>query len=812
MSAMELSEWEGKLNEEVRIDCTLEALAPGQLIDCAGGEEKGNATRVDDEVTVINVECEEASDGKQANYYRLASWCGVIAGAIDSLWVGRFDLDRAREWGSGQIDAFVIAVARMDSEYKGDDLKSAIRFLEKMHPFVGDKATQEFGGGYQHHLRDFSHHMSLGGLAFSILTQFTGKVYGTDRHGEFLAVPVERDELIGGNLEEKLMLGVVGWFFHMVSDMAGSSGSVGKGTGTPGPVLSLVKELSALPLFKDAMADERSFRKMLSKLFNGTLLKDVGEGGERIYRRFDLRAELGVGRELARQSVPVIINECLVCVCYTAQKLYEMCSKGMLDRESLMRFGIDTLLPNGSAVAARMVTIATGVFSLFDVADGVIRALVGGKSKIGALAVKDFFLHVNFVGIARFAFAVRTDYQVSSNARKKAQSIPYSGFENRGNGYGDDSSVMRFFEMDLAKTNMLVSIEYQALLADIEQTKKKSLRAGKEQWLQDWERDVSAEFTLFSFEELREEAQRIQTYSAVGWQELVALEASQFVPYQFMSEGSGNKTGKKLKFDSETLDEVCDRLPGFEKGSCRKYAKAIAGQEKRLKGVNETILVGAVGSVCLITATGGAAFVLAPTIAPVLAGSTVAGLSGAALTSASLAAVGGGSLAAGGLGVAGGTDIIAGGGALVGAAAGGGATTLGTWIVSNQDAYVLNTCAKLTVFCRNVLLNDEQGKQRVTEICQYIRQQIWMAEAQLGFMSQLESLVKKEGGISLGSGRQAKRDRNEAVKGIEGSMKNMKNTVKYMKACEKQLKKIAGIDRESEKSSTWRVAPQIESQ
>ena len=81
MSAMELSEWEGKLNEEVRIDCTLEALAPGQLIDCAGGEEKGNATRVDDEVTVINVECEEVSDGKQANYYRLASWCGVIAGA-----------------------------------------------------------------------------------------------------------------------------------------------------------------------------------------------------------------------------------------------------------------------------------------------------------------------------------------------------------------------------------------------------------------------------------------------------------------------------------------------------------------------------------------------------------------------------------------------------------------------------------------------------------------------------------------------------------------------------------------------------------
>lgn len=79
---------------------------------------------------------------------------------------------------------------------------------------------------------------------------------------------------------------------------------------------------------------------------------------------------------------------------------------------------------------------------------------------------------------------------------------------------------MRFFEMDLAKTNMLVSIEYQALLADIEQTKKKSLRAGKEQWLQDWERDVSAEFTLFSFEELRKrrrESRHIRQWDGRSW-------------------------------------------------------------------------------------------------------------------------------------------------------------------------------------------------------------------------------------------------------------------------------------------------------
>lgn len=117
-----------------------------------------------------------------------------------------------------------------------------------------------------------------------MLTQFTGKVYGTDQHGVFMVVPVADEELIGKTIEEKLMLGAVRWFFHMVSDMAGSSGSAGKGTGIPGPILSLMKQLSALPLFKDAMTDEALFRKMLSKLFNGTLLKTVDEEGKKIYR------------------------------------------------------------------------------------------------------------------------------------------------------------------------------------------------------------------------------------------------------------------------------------------------------------------------------------------------------------------------------------------------------------------------------------------------------------------------------------------------------------------------------------------------
>ncbi len=59
-------------------------------------------------------------------------------------------------------------------------LAKAIKFLEEKVPIPQDKLTPEFGGGLQHHLRDFSHHPTILGLFFSILGQFTGMGYGTD--------------------------------------------------------------------------------------------------------------------------------------------------------------------------------------------------------------------------------------------------------------------------------------------------------------------------------------------------------------------------------------------------------------------------------------------------------------------------------------------------------------------------------------------------------------------------------------------------------------------------------------------------------
>lgn len=104
-------------------------------------------------------------------------------------------------------------------------------------------------------------------------------------------------------------MGTISWFFHLVSDMAGSSSTAGitGGTGIPGPILALAKEISALPFFKNLMVDDNmSLSLFLSKLFNGTLMMHYDENGQIIKKsviKFDLRGELGVPVELCKQAI-----------------------------------------------------------------------------------------------------------------------------------------------------------------------------------------------------------------------------------------------------------------------------------------------------------------------------------------------------------------------------------------------------------------------------------------------------------------------------------------------------------------------------
>lgn len=359
----------------------------------------------EEEVAKLNTEIDKLTNHADGLDYAVAVASGIIAGIIDSMWVGEFSIDRANEWGNDKIENYVITIAQKQG-YKGSDLPGAIKYLEKQFPIAADKATNDFGGGLQHHLRDFSHHPTPVGLLFSLLTQFTGNVYGTDVAGVFKSAPVDAEVLIGKNFPEKMTLGVIHWFFHMVSDIAGSSTSAKNGslgTGLPGPLVSFLKEISALPIFRNM--NEKGYKEFsvwISKLFNGTLLGKRDENGKLIEAvKFDFRTELGIAHELGRQTVPVIVNECIVRGFYFARRLYtEIKNNDIRSVSDLGRINWKNTLPIKNRTVERMITISTGTFTAFDIAEAAIRS--GGFNTA-------CLLRINFVGIGRFAVAIVTD-------------------------------------------------------------------------------------------------------------------------------------------------------------------------------------------------------------------------------------------------------------------------------------------------------------------------------------------------------------------------------------------------------------------
>ena len=295
--------------------------------------------------------------------------------------------------------------------YEETDLYGAVCYLEDKAPIAADKVTNSFGGGYFHHLRDFSHHPTPVGLLFSLLTQFTGRVYGTDVAGKFQSVPLSGDDLIliGNNIPEKLQFGVIKWFFHMASDMAGSSNSVHDrkyGTGLPGPLVSLLKEVSALPIFHNT--NQNGYKEVsvwISKLFDGTLLAKRDRRGNIIEPvKFDLRTEIGITHELGRQAVPVIINECIVRASYFIRR-FAMEYQRIKD---LNRIHWENVLPIKNRTITRMLMISTGTFMAVDMADAAIRSVIKSGGNVAGFA-SSFVLRVNFVGIGRFVIALGTD-------------------------------------------------------------------------------------------------------------------------------------------------------------------------------------------------------------------------------------------------------------------------------------------------------------------------------------------------------------------------------------------------------------------
>jgi hypothetical protein len=140
---------------------------------------------------------------------------------------------------------------------------------------------------------------------------------------------------------------------------------------------------------------------------------------------------------------------------------------------------------------------------------------------------------------------------------------------------------------------------------------------------------------------------------------------------------------------------------------------------------------------------GSLAFEYAPVIAVDLAGNALAGLHGAALTSAALAMFGGGSLAAGGFGMAGGTAVIAGGGALL-ALSGSGTVMSGAILNMISDVDRVKLLARLLTYADMVLLREKNDRKSVDTIKRMVESLIKSYSSRLAEMKVERNDLNKE--------------------------------------------------------------------
>ena len=467
---------------------------PSHLIQDKPGDSAQSVPKIgyDD---IIDVEFDEKVPRAERLDYSIAAASGLISGTLSVIWSQSLNLENAHNWGTEKCNDIVVEIARRQGwekskklDSKADELKDAILYLEKKYPLASDSAMSDMGGPLQHHLRDFAHHPTIVGLIFSILSQFTKKAFGTDTQGVFIVADLPANAVIGRNYEEKILFGTVFWAFHLISDMDGSSRNPGGGTGIPGPLLSLLKELSVLPVFRDITKtykdSEITFSVWISKLFNGTYFRN--DDNKPI--RFDLRTEIGVGAHFARQTKPVVVNECIVRASYFLRQLTrELKEKHIESLADLDRVEVRNILPYKNRILTRMLTVSSGVFVLVNTSGTAVQAAVKAHGQ-KELMVKEFFLSLNYAGLVRFGIACVADAGNIAEDIKEA----YTNYqkEEQRKRREHDAQVFtdyKFLSLSERKMKILYSLEDQLVRFDISQTKGLKQIENKKLWLNEWE-------------------------------------------------------------------------------------------------------------------------------------------------------------------------------------------------------------------------------------------------------------------------------------------------------------------------------------
>lgn len=190
-------------------------------------------------------------DSCEAQDYFCSVACGAVAGLLDIFFVGAPGESVLGQWTDKQVDTAVMKFASMNgwkpATGKESNVASAIGYLERKFKVNYDQRySADMGGAFamstkNHHIKSLAHSPDIVGLFFSVLNQFTSTASFVS-NGQLITIQTQTFELQGHNVISKLFCGVANWFGHIMSDIAGSSGSrgnAGRGTGVAIPFFEM---------------------------------------------------------------------------------------------------------------------------------------------------------------------------------------------------------------------------------------------------------------------------------------------------------------------------------------------------------------------------------------------------------------------------------------------------------------------------------------------------------------------------------------------------------------------------------------------
>ena len=365
--------------------------------------------------------------------YLIAAFCGAAAGILDVLFVDSPVDSKLLKWSDAATDQIVMRFASMagwePTSEKAHNIASAIGFLERNYPVNYDQRhSTDVGGTFtlstrNHHMKSLAHAPDPIGLFFSILDQFTGQSSFLDR-GQLICIDTStRDfRLQGSNLPSMLFCGACNWFGHLMSDIAGSSGSrghqkTGRGTGLPMPFY----ELFSLCNFGSFQVEKD--RQTLAEI----MVRAFQEG-------YDARS--GV-----TQTMPVLLQEALISVIWSVKRHY------YADKPW------DECIPGNTHPDLRIMKIVGyGTFCLIDGADAAIRS--GGNALL-------FVLRMNMVAWSRLILLVFRELSIRYGNVVENQAKHFLSIIGFADTYGLQQYYWRMNTLNKSIEEQLVHLQEQ---------------------------------------------------------------------------------------------------------------------------------------------------------------------------------------------------------------------------------------------------------------------------------------------------------------------------------------------------------------